>query len=228
MHTQSTTTSSPEPAADSEDPGARAPSQVLPGFRHSNTWIFATMLLSAIASLVASFTLSIDALKIAADPGVDLTCNINSVLNCGIVGASDQAALFGFPNAFLGMMLEPVVMTIAVAGLVGVKFPRWFMATAQGIYFLGLIFAYWLFAQSMFSIGALCPWCLVITVGTTLVFMTLLHYNILHNNLYLPPRLQKRAMTFVRSDADAYLTVGWILALATAILAKYGTAVFGG
>lgn len=199
----------------------------IPGFRHTNVWIFATMLASAVLSLVASFTLSYDALQLAADPGADLACNINTAINCGIVGVSDQAALFGFPNAFLGMMLEPVVITIAVAALAGVRFPRWFMASAQAVYFLGLIFAYWLFYQSMFSIGALCPWCLVITVGTTLVFMTLLHYNILENNLFLSPRIQERALTFVRSGADAFVTIGWLLLVATLILFKYGTALFG-
>src|SRR5690606_26054377 len=102
--------------------------------------------------------------------------------SCGTVGASAQASLFGFPNAFLGLVAEPVVITIAVAGLGGVRFPRWFMCAAQVVYTLGLAFAYWLFYQSMFHIGALCPWCLLVTLSTTLVFATLLHYNLRENN----------------------------------------------
>src|SRR5690606_39490821 len=61
--------------------------------------------------------------------------------SCGTVGASAQASVFGFPNAFLGLVAEPVVMTIAVAGLGGVRFPRWFMCAAQVVYTLGFAFA---------------------------------------------------------------------------------------
>ncbi|MDD9204882.1 vitamin K epoxide reductase family protein, partial [Georgenia sp. 10Sc9-8] len=84
--------------------------------------------------------------------------DINSAISCGAVAQAWQASLFGFPNAFLGLIAEPVVITIAVASLAVVRFPRWFMAAAQVVYLLGLVLAYWLFAQSYFVIGALCPW----------------------------------------------------------------------
>ncbi|CAL9461398.1 hypothetical protein SUDANB95_02630 [Actinosynnema sp. ALI-1.44] len=54
-------------------------------------------------------------------------------------------------------MIRSLVSTIAVACLGGVRFPRWFMFTAQVVYTAGLGFAYWLFFQSMFRIGALSP-----------------------------------------------------------------------
>src|SRR5690606_31813688 len=98
--------------------------------RHDNRFIFTTMLLSACISLLASFVLSIDALALAADPDAVLACDVSSTLSCGKVALSWQASLFGFPNAFLGMVAEPVVITIAVASLGGVRFPRWFMASA--------------------------------------------------------------------------------------------------
>lgn len=214
------------PAGERGGPRARAFTQ-MPGFRHSRTWIFATMLFSACLSLVASFTLSYDAILLAANPDQQLACDISSVLSCGTVALSWQASLLGFPNAFLGMMCEPVVITIAVAGLAGVRFPRWFMFTAQAIYLVGLVFAYWLFTQSMWDIGALCPWCLVITLGTTLVFMTLLHHNILHDNLYLSRRMQERALAFVRSDADLFVTIGVLVTIAALIVSKYGTVLLG-
>ncbi|MEZ5128367.1 MAG: vitamin K epoxide reductase family protein [Micropruina glycogenica] len=52
-----------------------------------------------------------------------------------------QASLFGFPTRFLGLVAEPVVITIAVASLGGVRFPRWFMLAAQVVYTLGVVFA---------------------------------------------------------------------------------------
>lgn len=192
--------------------------------RHTDGWIFGTMLLSAVLSLVASFVLSVDAIELAADPNAQLACNISATLSCGTVGAAWQASVFGFPNAYLGLIAEPVVITIAVAGLAGVRFPRWFMFTAQTIYALGLVFAYWLFHQSMFVIGALCPWCLLVTLSTTLVFATLLHYNLRENNLFLPPVAHARALTFIRAGWDAVLVLLWLGAMIVAIIARYGTA----
>jgi uncharacterized membrane protein len=199
----------------------------LRGLRHANNWIFGTMLFSACLSLTASFVLSIDAVRLAADPNVSLSCNINSVISCGTVATSWQAHLFGFPNAFLGLVAEPVVITIAVASLGGVRFPRWFMFSAQVVYTIGVIFAYWLFYQAMFNIGALCPWCLLVTASTTLVFSTLTHVNIRDGNLFLPPRVQTALRNAVAADLDAIAVTIWLLALALAVVLKYGAALFG-
>lgn len=148
--------------------------------------LFGEMLVFAILSLVASFVLSYDAILIARDPNVVLSCNINPILNCVKVGSTWQANVFGFPNAFLGLIAEPVVMTIAVASLCKVRFPKWFMFTANAVYLLGVIFAYWLLFQSTFVIGALCPWCLLVTVSTTFVFFSMTVWNVREGNLYLP------------------------------------------
>jgi uncharacterized membrane protein len=199
----------------------------LHALRHSNAWIFGTMLVSACLSLTASFVLSIDAVRLAADPGADLSCDINSVVSCGAVGSSWQASLFGFPNAFLGLVAEPVVITIAVASLGRVRFPRWFMFAAQVVYTLGLVFAYWLFYQSMYVIGALCPWCLLVTVSTTLVWSTLTHVNVRDGNLFLPRRVQAVLTRAIDADLDAMAVTIWILVVVLALVLKYGWALFG-
>ena len=190
--------------------------------RHDNRFIFTTMLFSACVSLLASFVLSVDALRLAENPDLLLSCDLNAALSCGTVALSWQASLFGFPNAFLGLVAEPVVITIAVASLGGVRFPRWFMFSAQVVYTLGVIFAYWLFAQSMFVIGALCPWCLLVTVSTTLVFTTLTHVNIRDGNLYLPAGLQEKARAVVNREIDVIIVWTWLLLLTAAVIVKYG------
>ncbi|HET6534273.1 MAG TPA: vitamin K epoxide reductase family protein [Actinoplanes sp.] len=194
--------------------------------RHSNAWIFGTMLFSACLSLLASFVLSIDAVRLAADPEAALSCNINSVISCGTVATSWQAELFGFPNAFLGLVAEPVVITIAVASLGGVRFPRWFMVAAQIVYTLGVLFAYWLFYQSMVHIGALCPWCLLVTVSTTLVFATLTHVNIRDGNLPVPAPLRSTLRSAIDADLDAIAVVIWLLVLVLLVVMKYGAQLF--
>lgn len=198
----------------------------LTGWSHSNQWIFTHMLVSAFISLYAAFILSLDALELARNPAAVFSCDINAVLSCGTVAQSWQAEILGFPNTLIGLMCEPVVITIAVAGLAGVKFPRWFMFAAQTVYLVGLLFAYWLFMQSVVYINALCPYCLLITLGTTLVFFSLLHYNIRENNLYLPASVQSKLETFTRVHGTTAVAVLMLLGIVATILIKYGQAIF--
>jgi uncharacterized membrane protein len=151
----------------------------------------------------------------------------NSVISCGTVGLSWQASLLGFPNAFLGLIAEPVVITIAVASLGGARFPRWFMMSAQVVYTIGVLFAYWLFQQSMMVIHALCPWCLLVTLSTTLVFSTLTHFNIREGNLWMPKRIERSVREFVDADNDLFVVAAVLIVLVALILLKYGAAVFG-
>ena len=199
-----------------------AMSEPRPG--HGESWLFATMLASAFLSLIASFVLSVDAVALAANPNTALSCNINATISCGTVATSWQASVFGFPNAFLGLIAEPVVITIAVASLAGVRFPRGFMLAAQTVYTLGFAFAYWLFYEAVFNIGALCPWCLLVTVSTTGVFASLTRHNIAHNILHLPPRLNARLQTGLRWGLDRLIVGLWLLALAAFLVIRYGNA----
>ena len=196
------------------------------GWAHSRGFLFGEMLVFALLSLTAAFVLSYDAVVLAANPTAALSCDVNTVISCGTVAQSWQAQVFGFPNAFLGLVAEPVVITTAVAALGGTRFPRWFLFSAQCVYLLGVVFAYWLFFQSMFVIGALCPWCLLITVSTTLVFVSLLHWNVLEDNLYLPRRAQARLLGLVRSGAYGYLVATWLVGVAVLVVLKYGAQLF--
>ena len=85
-----------------------------------NRWIFTSMLIGSALSLLASFVLSVEAVELAKNPDAALTCNVNAVLNCASVGRHPSAQMFGFPNSFLGLIAEPVVITVAIAGLAGV------------------------------------------------------------------------------------------------------------
>jgi uncharacterized membrane protein len=191
-----------------------------------NRWIFTSMLVGASLSLLAAFVLSTEAIQIAKDPNAQLSCSVNLVINCATVARHPSASLLGFPNSFLGMIAEPIVMTIAVAGLVGVIFPRRFMFAAQIFYTVGFIFAYVLFFISMFIIQALCPWCLLVTLSTTFVFFSMTRYNIRENNLYLPNRLAALATRFMRKDYDKLTLAVIVVTLFASIILKYGNALF--
>ena len=189
-------------------------------------FLFGEMLLFATLSLVASFVLSYDAIVLAANPDAELGCQLNSVLDCAKVALAPQASVFGFPNAFLGLISEPVVMTIAVASLCGTRFPKWFMFTANAIYLLGVIFAYWLLFQSTFVIGALCPWCILVTVSTTFVFWSMTQWNILEGNLYLSPKWQERALAFQRGGWMTITLMAWLAVVVLIEVLKWGLGIF--
>lgn len=194
--------------------------------KNDNNWIFISMLVGAIGSLIASFVLSREAVELAANPDATLSCSVNVIINCATVALHPTAQLLGFPNSFLGLMSEPVVITVAIAGLAGVKFPRKFMFAAQIMYTLGLLFALYLFCISFFVIGALCPWCLLVTATTIFVWFAITRYNIRENNLYLSPKTSKWAQGFIKKDYDKIILFSLIVLIIGMIVVKYGSSLF--
>jgi uncharacterized membrane protein len=184
------------------------------------------MLVSSTLSLIASLVLSYDAVKLAGSPASKLSCDINAIVSCGKVAKSWQSSLLGFPNSFIGLMLEPVVMTVAIAGLSLVVFPRKFMRVAHVGYGLGLLFALWLLSQSLFVIHALCPWCLLVTISTVTVFSTLTRIVILENVWnFSEERHQKLVNLLDRGWGRVIYTVTYAV-LILAIYFKYGQDLF--
>lgn len=184
------------------------------------------MLVGAILSLIASFVLSVEAVELAKNSNAVLSCNFNAVLNCGTVGVHPSAYMFGFPNSFLGLIAEPVVITVAIAGLSRIKFPRLFMFVAQIGYTLGFLFALILFYISYNIIGALCPWCLLVTATTTFVWFAITRYNIREQNLYLSKKASKVARLFIERDYDKLLLTALLVLLLVLIIVKYGAHLF--
>jgi uncharacterized membrane protein len=180
------------------------------------------MLVSSSLSLIASLVLSYDAIQLAKAPTSKLSCDINAIVSCGKVAKSWQSNLLGFPNAFLGLMLEPVVITVAVAGLGAVVFTRRFLRVAHVGYGIGLLFALWLLSQSFFVIKAFCPWCLLVTASTITVFSTISRINIMENTWGLSEERHQKLITFLdRGWGRVIYTVTYAV-LILAIYFKYG------
>lgn len=180
------------------------------------------MLVSSTLSLIASLVLSYDAIKLAQAPSSKLACDINAVLSCGKVAKSWQSSLLGFPNSFLGLMLEPVVITVAVAGLGLVAFPRIFMRVAHVGYGLGLLFALWLLSQSLFVIHALCPWCLLVTISTVTVFSTITRIVLLENVWNFSEERHQQITNLINRGWGRVLYTVTYAVLILAIYFKYG------
>ena len=182
---------------------------------------FSEMLISSILALVASLVLSAEAVTLAANPNAVFSCDISAKISCSVVGASWQASLLGFPNAFLGLIAEPVVITIALASIAGVVFPRWFMNAAWVVYTAGLLFAYWLLYEAYFNIGALCPWCLLVTVTTTMVFASMTRVNIYRNTFGFSEGLHARLTRWLDAWIDQYVVVVVFVIIGAMIVVRY-------
>jgi uncharacterized membrane protein len=128
-----------------------------------------TMLIAGILGFAASFILTIDKFKVLKDSGFTPSCNINATLNCKSVMLSKQAEVFGFPNSLIGIGTFAMMLVIAVALLMGIKFPKLFWQLVLAGTALAVLFCHWLAFQTTFEIGALCPYCMVAWFATLLV-----------------------------------------------------------
>ena len=189
-------------------------------------WTFGIMLLGGLAALIASFVLTIEKFHLYEDPNAILSCSINIALNCTAVMQTWQSHVFGFPNMVIGLIAYSIIVTMALAGLVGVKFPRWWLIKANiGVAF-GLFFAYWLFFQSLYEIQVLCPWCLIVTTATTLIFSSLLHYNLKHNTFKLPENTDKKVQRFLKGGFHQMIVLAWIALMIILVFLQFGEALF--
>jgi uncharacterized membrane protein len=127
---------------------------------------------------IASFGLTLERLRVAADPGYATACDISPFISCKSVMLSEQAQLLGFPNPLIGLaaFFAPVLVGFGI--LAGAKFAGWFW----NLFLLGHVFAmgfvFWLFAQSVFVIGSLCLYCMVAWAATIPLFWAILGHNL--------------------------------------------------
>jgi uncharacterized membrane protein len=150
-------------AADSEpstDPSADRPAGSVPTL--SAVWV----LIAGVVGLAAAFTLTIEKIKLLENPAYVPSCSINPVLSCGSVMVTPQAAAFGFPNPLIGIIAFSVVVVSGVLAVAKVPLPRWYWAGLAVGTTLGVVFIHWLIYQSLYTIGALCPYCMVVWTVT--------------------------------------------------------------
>ena len=189
-------------------------------------YVFGLMLLGGVLALSAAFILTLEKFHLYENPDAVLSCSINVVLNCSTVMQSAQSHVFGFPNMLLGLIGFPVVLTIAVLGLAKVKFPRWFLVAANIGYLFAMVFAYWLFFQSLYVIQVLCPWCLLVTTSMTLIFSSMLHYNLKENNFNLKKNINDRVQKFLTGGYHQMIILSWIALMVVLVFLKFGEALF--
>ncbi|WP_181774369.1 vitamin K epoxide reductase family protein [Amycolatopsis pittospori] len=128
------------------------------------------LLIGGVIGLAAALVLTVEKIALLKDSSYIPTCSLNPVLSCGSIMKTPQAELLGFPNPLLGIVGFSVVVTTGVAVLGGATLPRWYWLGLQAGSGLGVVFVHWLIYQSLYVIGALCPYCLVVWAVTIAVF----------------------------------------------------------
>ncbi|MDP3890116.1 vitamin K epoxide reductase family protein [Nocardioides sp.] len=112
--------------------------------------------------LIASFVLVVEKIALIVDPDYVPSCSLNPVLSCGSIMQAEQAEVLGFPNPLIGVAAFPILMATGAALLAGAGLARWYWWGLQVGATLGLLFVGWLIFQSLYRIGALCPYCMVV------------------------------------------------------------------
>ncbi|MBU8829484.1 vitamin K epoxide reductase family protein [Mycolicibacterium goodii] len=124
------------------------------------------VLIAGLLGLAASVTLTVEKIELLINPDYVPSCSINPVLSCGSVMVTPQASAFGFPNPLIGIVAFSVVVVTGVLAVTGVRLPRWYWAGLAIGTVLGAAFVHWLIFQSLYRIGALCPYCMVVWAVT--------------------------------------------------------------
>jgi uncharacterized membrane protein len=170
--------------------------------------------------LLCALVIMYDKVELLKNPAFKPGCDLNPVVSCGNVMESKQANAFGFPNPFIGIVGFSVVITIGMTILAGaVKLKRWFWIGLQLGTIFGLGFVHWLFYQSVYSINALCPYCMVVWVMTITLFWYVTLYNIQTGVIKLKGWAQKGGYFAQRHHLD--ILVLWLLIIAAFILKHF-------
>ncbi len=159
-------------------------------------------MIGSIIGLLASFYLMLNTIKLIQDPGAVLPCNLNPFVSCTNSINAWQGRVFGFPNPLLGIISFSMLFAIGVMLFSGgrAKKPLWLLVNLGTL--ASFIFVMWFFYQSVYNIGSLCMYCIVVWAVTWPIFLYTTIWNFREDHfsidktrrqsfLFLKPRHQK-------------------------------------
>lgn len=152
----------------------------------TTAWVLSV---GGVLGLLAALTLTIERIKLLEDSSYVPSCSLNPVLSCGSVMTTEQAAVFGFPNPIIGIVAFTIVVVTGVLTLAKVALPHWYWLGLTLGTALGEIFIHWLIYQSLYEIGALCPYCMVVWAVTMPIFVVSLSQLVDRERAGTIPRL---------------------------------------
>lgn len=133
-----------------------------------------------------SAALTLEKLEVLKNPGHSTICDVNPWISCGDVMKTWQSSLFGFPNMFIGIVAFAVIITTGMGLLAGAKFARWYWLGLQVGVTLGFALVVWLWAQALYEIHVLCPFCMIVWAAMIPLFVWVTVRNVAHGVIPLP------------------------------------------
>ncbi|SDH98286.1 vitamin K epoxide reductase family protein [Agrococcus jejuensis] len=194
-----------ERAAPAKDDAVPAPAGFTPP-----RWLGILLIVTGAAGLTAALTLSIERIHLLQFPDEGLGCDISPFVSCSGAMESWQGSLLGFPNPFIGLMAFPIVIVMGVLALALVRMPRWVWSTFTVGVLGGLAFALWLWQQSVFELGLVCPWCFLVYMAMSAMAPTFVTWSIGSGAMVAPAGL--------RAFAARWGEWSWVLSIVLALV----------
>ncbi|MCS5722616.1 vitamin K epoxide reductase family protein [Herbiconiux sp. CPCC 203407] len=136
------------------------------------------LIVAGIAGWYAAFDLTLEKIQTLINPDYVPTCNISPLVTCGPNMASWQGSIFGFPNPVIGVAAFVAPVVVGVAILAGARFAKWFWVLFNLGFAAGIVFVVWLMTQSIFVLGTLCPYCMVVWAVVIPMFWYVTAFNL--------------------------------------------------
>jgi uncharacterized membrane protein len=169
------------------------------------------LIVGGIIALFAAFTLTIEKIEVLKDPSHQLSCSLDPVLACGPVMMSEQATAFwNIPNPAIGLVAFGMFVITGLAMLAGAKMKRWFWRMYGFGVAAGIAFTFWLMYQTVYSIGALCIYCMIVWAVMFTVNWYLFQYLLAEKHI----NLNKKFTKFVRKHHFDLLLIWFLLIVA--------------
>jgi len=149
------------------------------------------LVIAGVVGLVSAFALTLDKIAVLEDPAASLGCNFSLLVQCGANLSSAQGAVLGFPNPLIGLAAFCAPIVVGTGLLAGARYARWFWLAFEFGIVLGLAFVCWLIGQSIFILGTLCPWCMLVWATVIPLFLAVTLYIVRAGILPLPSPVRR-------------------------------------
>lgn len=179
-------------------------------------WI---LLVGGIIATIASIALSVEVYQRLKDPNYIPVCNLSPILSCTSVADSTQSHAFGFPNYYLGIAGYAAIATVGAVMLAGAKLSKRFWQLFMGGLVFATAFLHWLIYETLYDIGSLCIFCMIVWAVTIPMSWYTLVYNIREGNIKVPKRIKRFVDFAIRHHTDA--VVLWFVIVIALILKRF-------
>ncbi len=156
----------------------------------------AIIAIAASVGMIDAFYLLLEFIEVLLNPGEPTPCTVSSLVSCTLTVQGSFGHYFpGIPNPMWGMLWYAGCVCYGVTRLLGAQFTLKARAFVGSVLLLGMLFSYRLYLASVLELGGVCPFCLISTTASTLIFLAFA----VDDSQYEERLLRKRAVIALRT-----------------------------